>query len=145
MSFLETFKQGITTQSAEETQAIAKELAAVLPEECTLALHGDLGTGKTTFIQGLALAWEISKPITSPTFNLYCIYEGTRRLIHMDAYRLEKPEEAEALLLEDFLIPPYCLAIEWPTKLGNTLDANAWHIEFGIQEAGIHTLQLKKI
>ena len=54
MTILDRLSQGITTATAEETRAIGSELAAVLPVDSTLALHGDMGVGKTTFVQGLA-------------------------------------------------------------------------------------------
>lgn len=144
MSFLRTLEQGIVSCSPAETRTIAQQLALHLPEVSVVALYGDLGVGKTTFVQGLAQAWGITVPVTSPTFNLYSIYEGTRRLVHLDAYRLESAEDAEGLLLDEFLIPPYCLVIEWPAKLGYYLDANAWKISFEIQKAGLHTIRLKK-
>ena len=91
MTILEKLRQGVTTESAEETQALAKELAQVLPPEITLALHGDMGVGKTTFVQGLAQGLGVTGRVTSPTFAIFSVHRGkTRSLIHLDAYRLEK-------------------------------------------------------
>ncbi|MDQ8203696.1 tRNA (adenosine(37)-N6)-threonylcarbamoyltransferase complex ATPase subunit type 1 TsaE [Pelagicoccus sp. SDUM812003] len=118
MNILDKLARGIVTSQAEETIEIARNLATVLPEEAVLALEGDLGAGKTTFVKGLAERWRIQEPITSPTFNIYNLYQGDRQLAHMDAYRLEKsPEIWEELMLEELIAPPFCLAIEWPSKL----------------------------
>ena len=63
----------------------------------------------------------------SPTYNLYFTYSGPQRnLLHLDAYRLNSDTEAEALLIEDFLEPPWCLAIEWPKKVPSLIDRQAW-------------------
>lgn len=118
MNILDRLKAGITTNSVEETYAIAQALAAILPDEAVLTLEGDLGAGKTTFVKGLAESWSIQEAVTSPTFNIYNLYQGTRQLAHMDAYRLEEsPEIWDELMLEELISPPFCLAIEWPNKL----------------------------
>ncbi len=118
MNILDKLKAGATTRSVDETYQIASELAEVLPDEAILTLEGDLGAGKTTFVKGLAQYWSIQEAVTSPTFNIYNIYQGTRQLAHMDAYRLEKsPEIWDELMLEELISPPFCLAIEWPSKL----------------------------
>lgn len=121
-------RRGVTTGSAEETHAFAAALAGQLPANTTLALSGDLGSGKTTFVQGLGRAWGITQPISSPTFNLYHIYRGQRQLVHLDAYRLNSAAEADDLLIEDFLEEPWCLAIEWPERLDADWLKNAWHL-----------------
>ena len=119
MTLLERLKSGIETSTTAETIQLAKELGANLPEESVLTLEGDLGAGKTTFIKGIALALGIQDVVTSPTFNIFNTYRGTKTLLHMDAYRLEgNPKIIDELMLEDFMTPPYCLAIEWPGNLG---------------------------
>ncbi len=143
MNTLEKLEQGVTTYSKEETWLLAKTFSEFLPKNTTLCMSGNLGTGKTTFIQGLAKAWGIEDAITSPTFNLYSIYEGSRQLVHVDAYRLESPERANDLLIEEFLKPPYCLAIEWPEKVEGWYEPDAWVLNFEIQEPGEHHITLK--
>ncbi|HBR95114.1 MAG TPA: tRNA (adenosine(37)-N6)-threonylcarbamoyltransferase complex ATPase subunit type 1 TsaE, partial [Opitutae bacterium] len=88
IDLLEQLRSGIRSQTANETEALAGRVAALLPPDAVLALHGDLGAGKTTFVRGLARAWDIQEAVTSPTYNLYTIYQGSRQLIHLDAYRL---------------------------------------------------------
>src|SRR3954470_1257407 len=127
MSILAKLKAGITTASAAETRSLAAELAAALPADTVLALHGDLGVGKTTFVQGLAQGLGVKEQVTSPTFAIYSVYQSaSRKLVHLDAYRLETGRQLEALLLEEFLISPWCLAVEWPEKTGDWLPKGAW-------------------
>ncbi|MFI5356945.1 MAG: tRNA (adenosine(37)-N6)-threonylcarbamoyltransferase complex ATPase subunit type 1 TsaE [Opitutales bacterium] len=136
-------RAGVTTSSAEESRAWAAALAAELPPDATLALHGDLGTGKTTFVQGLARGFGIDHPVTSPTFAIYTLYRGRRTLVHLDAYRLETAREIDDLLLEDFLVSPYCLAIEWPEKIAPWVSDQALHLDLGITRDERHTLRLR--
>ena len=124
---LQKLATGIETHSEEESHGLAKELAAVFPENHTLAVEGEMGAGKTTFLKGMARAWGITQPILSPTYNLYFTYSGpTRNLLHLDAYRLNSDTEAESLLIEDFLEPPWCLAIEWPKRVPSLVPPSAW-------------------
>ena len=134
---------GVSTGTAAETQSLAAEFAAALPADTTLALHGDLGVGKTTFVQGLARGFNIAEPITSPTFNLYSLHHGPKRLlVHLDAYRLESARQVEDLLLEDFLVSPWCLAIEWPEKIVPWLPSGTLHLTLGISADERHTVIL---
>ena len=142
-TLLQKFRQGITTQSADETLQAAHDFASLIPENKVIALHGDLGVGKTTFIRGLAQAWEISEPITSPTFNLYSLYQGTRQLVHLDAYRLNSGADLDALMIDDFLAPPWCLAVEWPERISEELPEDTWHLYLNINPNKTHHIQLK--
>src|SRR5690606_35173946 len=130
-----------TSLCVNETEALAAELAAALPQCAVLALRGDLGAGKTSFVRGLARAWGITGPVTSPSFNLLNLYKGSERtLVHIDAYRLQSPEQAEGLLLDDFLEPPYCLAVEWPEQFPAYRLKNALHLELEILSEGRHRI-----
>lgn len=144
MSICAKLRAGITTESAEQTRALAAELVAELPPDTTLALHGDMGVGKTTFVQGLALGLGVSERVTSPTFAIYSVHQGTtRKLIHLDAYRMEKESQIDALLLEEFLVSPWCLAVEWPEKTGAWLPTDAWHLTLAIIEGDQHRVTLR--
>ena len=144
MTIVEKLKKGVTTESAAQTRALAAELAAALPPDATLALHGDMGVGKTTFVQGLARGLGVSEHVSSPTFAIYSVYQGTeRRLVHLDAYRLENERQIESLLLDEFLTSPYCLAVEWPDKIGALLPAKAWHLVLSIETGEKHRVQLR--
>lgn len=142
-SIFDRLRAGVTTRSAEETRALAAELGASLPPESVLALHGDLGVGKTTFVQGLARGLGIPGSVTSPTFNLFTLHRGKTNLLHLDAYRLESPHEVESLLLEDFMEPPWCLAVEWPGKVADWLPARALHLDLSIRTGPTHYVRLR--
>lgn len=143
MNIFEQLSSGLETKSPDETIAIASTLAKALPTEAILTLEGDLGAGKTTFVKGLARALGIQELITSPTFNIFNTYDsGARMLIHMDAYRLEpNPETIDDLMLEDFMISPYCLAIEWPGNLGKLPWTTTLQLEFTIPSVGTHRIR----
>jgi tRNA threonylcarbamoyladenosine biosynthesis protein TsaE len=144
MSIYDKLRAGVITASAAESQAVAAEFAATLPATCTLALHGDLGVGKTTFVQGLARGFDIKEHVTSPTFNIYTVHRGpTRTLVHLDAYRLETAAQIESLLLEDFLNPPWCLAVEWPEKISAWIPPDTLHLDLGITADERHTIRLR--
>lgn len=139
---LEQLEAGIRTDSAEATEQVARALAAHVPENQVLAFHGDLGAGKTTFIRGLARAWGIQEPVTSPTFNLYTLYQGNRCLVHLDAYRLDSGADLDNLMIDDFLQSPWCLAIEWPERIADTLPDDTWHFYLAIDAQQHHQLRL---
>lgn len=137
-------RAGVTTASAAETQALAGEFALGLPPDTTLALHGDLGVGKTTFVQGLARGFGVNDAVTSPTFTIFTLHRGARTLIHLDAYRLNGAEQLDTLMLEDFLESPYCLAIEWPENIAAWLPPDTLHLDLGIAPDERHTVRLRE-
>ena len=134
----------MTTASADETRALAAALAAELPPDATLALHGDLGVGKTTFVQGLARGFAVTESVTSPTFTIFTLHRGPQRtLVHLDAYRLNGAAQLDALMLEDFLVTPYCLAIEWPDHIAAWLPPDALHLDLAIAPDETHSIRLR--
>ncbi|MGH7944083.1 MAG: tRNA (adenosine(37)-N6)-threonylcarbamoyltransferase complex ATPase subunit type 1 TsaE [Opitutaceae bacterium] len=133
----------MTTGSAHETRELAAEFARALPPDSALALHGNLGVGKTTFVQGLARGLGVAEPVTSPTFNIFTLHRGPTNLLHLDAYRLETSQQVEDLLLADFMTSPWCLAVEWPEKIADWLPAGTLHLELGIMPDERHTLRLR--
>lgn len=143
-SISDKLRAGVRTSSADETRALAAAWAAGLPADATVALHGDLGAGKTTWVQGMAIGLGISEPVTSPTFTIYTLHQGMGRMLaHLDAYRLASADEAEGLLLEEYLVSPWCLAIEWPEKVPGWVPAEAWHLDMDIESDGRHSIRLR--
>jgi tRNA threonylcarbamoyladenosine biosynthesis protein TsaE len=143
-SITDKLRAGVRTLTAEETRSLAAAWASELPADATVALHGDLGAGKTTWVQGLALGFGIEGPVTSPTFTIYTIHQGTKRMLaHLDAYRLGSTGEAQDLLLEEFLVSPWCLAVEWPEKLPGWIPNDAWHLDLDIEADGCHSIRLR--
>ncbi|HWY79122.1 MAG TPA: tRNA (adenosine(37)-N6)-threonylcarbamoyltransferase complex ATPase subunit type 1 TsaE [Candidatus Sulfotelmatobacter sp.] len=122
-------KQIITT-SFQKTQEFGESFAHDLKGGEVLALYGDLGSGKTTFMQGLAKGLGITRSIISPTFIIMRTYEmksnikdtGVRTLYHLDLYRIEEESQAIDLGLEELMgNPENIVAIEWPDKIENIL------------------------
>lgn len=126
--------QTITT-SPEETIAFAKEFAKKLKPGSVLCLEGQLGSGKTTFIKGLAEGLGLAHPeqVKSPTFVLMHIYKAKVPLYHFDCYRLESSEELSNIGFEDFVNDPCAIScIEWAEKAKNLLPLDALHLHFKI-------------
>lgn len=142
MSIFDQLKTGLSSTSPEDTARIAQALAHALPANATLALQGDLGAGKTTFVKALAEAWGIDQTVKSPTFNLVSMYQGDRQLVHVDAYRLHSPEAAEGLMLDEFLQEPYCLVIEWPERIENWIPPDAYWLQIDIVSSEKRSLRL---
>ena len=137
-------RAGITTASADETRSLAAVFAVALPPDATLALHGDLGVGKTTLVQGLARGFGVTEHVTSPTFTIFAIHRGpARTLVHLDAYRLNSAAQLDTLMLDDFLPTPYCLAIEWPDNIAAWLPPDTLHLDLGIATDERHTVRLR--
>ncbi|MFL2847650.1 MAG: tRNA (adenosine(37)-N6)-threonylcarbamoyltransferase complex ATPase subunit type 1 TsaE [Coraliomargaritaceae bacterium] len=132
-SVLEALKKGILTSSPEETISIGEQLAKALAPDTSLALYGDLGVGKTTFVKGIAKGLNIKNSITSPTFNLFSIYNGEKKLLHLDAYRLSPEQSIESLMIDDFLKSPYLCVVEWPDNVPELIDANTLKLRLSIQ------------
>jgi tRNA threonylcarbamoyladenosine biosynthesis protein TsaE len=142
-SIFARLRAGLATARAAETRALARELGAALPPDTALALHGNLGVGKTTFVQGLARGLGIRDAVTSPTFNIFTLHRGPTNLLHLDAYRLETAQQVEDLLLSDFMISPWCLAVEWPEKIAGWLPPDTLHLDLGITPDERHTVRLR--
>ena len=145
-SIFTELRAGVVTASAAETQALAVRLATALPPGSVLALHGDLGAGKTTFVQGLARGLGIQESVTSPTFAILALHRdaaGGKTLVHVDAYRIDGGRALEDLMIDDFLVPPWWVAIEWPEKVADWLPADALHLELGHAPGQRHTLRLR--
>ncbi|MGE9294138.1 MAG: tRNA (adenosine(37)-N6)-threonylcarbamoyltransferase complex ATPase subunit type 1 TsaE [Puniceicoccales bacterium] len=142
-AFLERLRAGVRSESSDETRQLGSELAGLLPADTVLALYGDLGTGKTTFISGLATGLGITRPVTSPTYNIYNLYRGTHQLIHLDAYRLEQSGDADGLMLEDLLESPWLLAVEWPERFEPYWLRKAWRLRFSFESDSVRTVRLE--
>ena len=132
-SLLTELNKGIQTSSAEETIVIGEQLAKELAADASLALYGDLGVGKTTLVKGIAQGLGITKNITSPTFNLFSIYQGEKQLVHLDAYRLSQEQSIDNLMIEDFLRSPYLCVIEWPDNVPELIDKKTLKLELSIE------------
>jgi tRNA threonylcarbamoyladenosine biosynthesis protein TsaE len=112
------------SRSPEQTRRIGSRLGTLIQPGDVLALSGDLGAGKTTFVQGIAEGWGSVDSVSSPTFVLVNIYRRLtgERLHHMDAYRIESALEAEDLDIEEMLSNG-ALIVEWAERIRSALPA----------------------
>ena len=103
----------VRTRSVEATRQVAAALEPILLPGDVILLSGDLGAGKTAFVQGLAAALGVTEQVTSPTFTLAASYEGRLRLHHLDVYRLDNLAEVLDLDLPELLEDHATICIEW--------------------------------
>ncbi|MBI2441558.1 MAG: tRNA (adenosine(37)-N6)-threonylcarbamoyltransferase complex ATPase subunit type 1 TsaE [Lentisphaerae bacterium] len=150
----------ISSHSPEETRALAADLVKELKSRgaldrprvardkpgVVLALHGELGSGKTCFVQGLAQALGVRQVVTSPTFTMVNEYRGQCLLVHVDLYRVNTPEELLSIDFEDCLAGKGITVIEWAERAGAWLPRNAWHIYFKVgTTANTRTITLTSV
>lgn len=128
MPVLDLHTIDIISRSPDQTRRIGIRLGGALKSGDVICLQGDLGAGKTTFVQGVAQGWGSLDSVSSPTFiivNMYRRGDGSR-LFHMDAYRLDSTPEAEELDL-DAMLAQGPLLIEWPERMdGLVPDERLW-------------------
>lgn len=136
------------SKSLEETAEIAKIFLNTLkPADvaANVAFYGDLGAGKTTFIQALAKEMGVEEPTTSPTFVIQKSYKAHRyfdTLVHIDAYRLESGEELLKLRFDETLkIPNSLICVEWPENVESTLPENIQKIECKFIDETTHSYE----
>ncbi|MDZ7343626.1 MAG: tRNA (adenosine(37)-N6)-threonylcarbamoyltransferase complex ATPase subunit type 1 TsaE [candidate division KSB1 bacterium] len=137
----------ILSHSVEQTHAFASRLEALLQSGEVVALLGDLGSGKTTFVQGFCAAAGVSSPVTSPTFTLMHIYHGRQwRIYHFDFYRLASAREAQELGCQEYFDGDGVCLIEWPDRALALLPPKHLQIHFRIPDfAGSPNLREIKI
>ena len=130
--------------SVADTHAFAQEITASLNGGELLLLHGELGAGKTTFVQGLAKSLGISEPITSPTFTIVSEYEVAghphiKRLIHIDLYRLEEGQADSEPAVQEALVQAsnneHLTVIEWADRLTKFSYNNALTLTFTVGDS----------
>lgn len=112
---------------------VAKAFWEAFPEQKVFAFHGQMGAGKTTFIQALCKVKDVKDVTGSPTFSIINEYEylceGTKRAIfHMDLYRLKDKEEAEQAGVEDVLYSGEICLVEWPEKAPEVFPEDTVHV-----------------
>ena len=133
-SQVSSFKYQITTHSVEETKKLGEKIGECIKAGTVLALIGDLGSGKTSFVQGLARGLEVPDNyyITSPSYTLINEYPGRHPLFHVDLYRLEDSVGFEDIGLYEILDDNYVVAIEWADRIRQELSPGYVTIKFEI-------------
>lgn len=114
----------LETTAPEQTREVAGAVAELLSPGDVVSLTGDLGAGKTCFVQGAARALGVTDPVASPTFVLVREYRGSMPVYHMDIYRLDRFQEVLDLGFEDLLDPSGVVFIEWGDAIDPLLPAS---------------------
>lgn len=121
------------TKSPKQTKKLASDFAKKIKAGNNLALEGDLGSGKTTFIQGLAKALGVKEQITSPSFVLVKEFETSKKgvkLIHIDLYRLQKLDDIIKQGLKEYFGSKNITVVEWAKIAKDILPKNTIQIKF---------------
>lgn len=134
----------IITSSCEETCLFGEFLGGIVPDGTVLALDGDLGSGKTTLVKGIAKGLGISDKIyiTSPTYTLVNEYMGRCPFFHVDLYRLTNPLELDELGLEEIFSGDGVIAIEWPDRLPQNYLATCLSIKIDTMDGDARKITL---
>jgi tRNA threonylcarbamoyladenosine biosynthesis protein TsaE len=135
-----------TTNSSEETKKIGEHFAHVLKPDDFIAFYGDLGSGKTTFIQGLAKGLGIVRRIISPTFIIARHYEIDKgSFYHVDLYRTESKHDLLGIGLDQIIEDKNnIVALEWAEKMGDMLPKHRFEISFEYMGDNKRKITIKK-
>lgn len=122
----------VITRNEEETVALGRRLGFLLKASDFIALEGELGTGKTRFVQGVAAALEVdpAEPVTSPTYAILHIHSGRLPLYHFDLYRLSGDEDATQLGFAEYFYGDGVSLAEWADRLHEEMPAERLTISF---------------
>jgi len=136
----------VKTHSAEETEALGRELASLRPDARELAviyLTGELGAGKTTLARGFLRELGVTEAVRSPTYTLLELHElSGLTVLHIDLYRLRDRSELEPLGLREWARPGILWLIEWPERAGGRLPPPALTLTFTV-DAPVHHIALR--
>jgi len=135
----------ITAKSLSETQSLGEKIGRNLGSKLVIGLSGSLGSGKTSFVQGVARGLDVPNNyyITSPTYSLIHEYPGRIPLFHIDLYRIRCRDEIEGTGLYEILDRSGIFAIEWPDLLINDLGADFLSIHFEIIDDDTRKVSMK--
>lgn len=134
------------THSPEETGRLGAAFASLVRPGDIISLTGDLGAGKTRYVQGLAAGLGVYEHVTSPTFTIIKEYTtGRLPLYHFDVYRLENQRELEGLGYEDYFFGEGITVIEWGDKVSGLIPDNALNIDIQRSETRVFNFNFKDI
>jgi tRNA threonylcarbamoyladenosine biosynthesis protein TsaE len=134
----------IESHSPDETRALGDRLGKSLEAGDVLFLAGELGAGKTLFVQGLARGLGFTGPVSSKSFVIMGEYAGRVKLYHADLYRLDDPGQVQDLALEETTLDGV-LAVEWPERGAGVLGAEGLHIYFEVLGETTRRLQVQGV
>ena len=133
----------VHSESPEETERIAAELAGDLRLGDVVTVSGELGSGKTTFVRGACRALGVEGNVTSPTFTIGHRYRGTVDVSHLDLYRFAGVSAAEWGDLEPYFDGAVCF-VEWPEAAGDALPAPRARVRMAHAGQGRRTISIER-
>lgn len=134
----------LESRSEKETEEFAGKIRELLPDGALIALHGDLGAGKTVFSRGFARALGVTENVSSPTFTIIQEYSLERGafFFHIDLYRIENEQSALAFGIDEyFQVRKSWTLIEWPERIAKILPGECIHIH--LEHAGLSKRMIK--
>lgn len=138
-------KKMFRSESEEATEAFAASLASRLPRGTVLALHGNLGAGKTVFSRGFARGLGITEPVSSPTYTIiqeYPLPEGGY-LYHLDLYRIADERAALVFGVDEYLNDPSSwVLLEWSERIAGILPPDTRHLTIHAESESVRVLTL---
>lgn len=136
------------SKNYEETQKIASDFAKTLKSGDVICMYGDLGAGKTAFVQGLAKGLQIHEPITSPTFTIVNEYEGSLPLYHFDMYRIADSDEMYEIGYEEYIDGDGVSVIEWAELISDILPDDRYEVTVSkdyTQDENYRKIEIRKV
>jgi tRNA threonylcarbamoyladenosine biosynthesis protein TsaE len=120
----------IVTHSAEETIEFGRHLAKHIKPPCLILLEGELGSGKTTLVKGMAAGLGVAREeeVTSPSFTLVHEYGRDRKVYHVDLYRIEGARDFASLGLDDLFEEEATVIVEWGERISDNAPELQWRI-----------------
>ena len=112
----------IISNSERDTELAGERFGAEVPDGAVVAMYGELGSGKTAFVRGMARGMGIDCRVSSPTFTIVNEYLGKRELIHFDMYRLASADELWDIGWEDYLARGAVCAVEWSENVAEAME-----------------------
>lgn len=129
--------------SVEKTISIGTEIGKNVNKGDIICLIGDLGTGKTHITKGIAEGLNVDDHITSPTFNIVNEYDGRLKLYHFDVYRVNDPDEIEAIGFDEYIFGDGVSIIEWANYIEELIPEN--HLRITIEKLPDMGVNFRKI
>jgi tRNA threonylcarbamoyladenosine biosynthesis protein TsaE len=126
----------LRSPTADDTRAVGAALADLLRPRDAVALTGDLGAGKTTFVQGVAAGLEVTEHVASPTFTLIREYSGRLDVAHVDVYRLQRLQDVMDLGLDELGSGEDVLLVEWGDAIEELLPDDRLRVELTQADPG---------
>ncbi len=125
----------VTVNGVESTMALGERIGSLVNSGDIVCLTGDLGTGKTHFVKGFAKGLKILENITSPTFTIVNEYDGRLKLNHFDVYRVDDPDEINAIGFDEYIFSSAVSIIEWANYIEELIPTESLRIHIEKQPA----------